>query len=129
MPLMASTVPLRPVLVVEDDDDSRLMLSMILSLRGYRTVAATDGAEALRVAREHQPCLILLDLMMPVMDGEAFRQAQLGDAELRDIPVIVVTARHDGPASAHRMGASSCIRKPLNVQQVLAEVEAHCPKE
>jgi CheY-like chemotaxis protein len=126
---MASTVPLRPVLVVEDDEDSRTMLSLILSMKGFRTVAATDGADALRVAHEHHPCLILLDLMMPVMDGEAFRNAQLRDAELKDIPVIVVTARHDGPASAKRMGASSCIGKPLNVQQVLAEVEAHCSKE
>ena len=105
------------------------MLSMILRIKGYQTVAATDGAEALRVAREHRPCLILLDLMMPIMDGEAFRRAQLRDAELKDIPVIVVSARHDGPLSAERMGAASCIGKPLNVQQVLAEVEAHCPKE
>ena len=126
---MASTIPVRPVLVVEDDADSRTMLAMILSLKGYRTVGATDGAEALCAAREYHPCLILLDLMMPVMDGEQFRTAQLRDAELKDIPVIIVTARHDGPLSAQRLGASCCIGKPLNVQQVVAEVEAHCLKE
>ena len=125
---MAFRPPLRPVLVVEDDLDSRTMLSVILGLQGYRTVAAAHGAEALRIAREQHPCLILLDLMMPVMDGEAFRKAQLQDTELKDIPVIVVTARYDGPATARRMGAASCVGKPLNVQQVLAEVEAHCPR-
>ena len=64
--------------------------------------------------------------MMPVMDGEAFRKAQLQDSQLKDIPVIVVTARHDGVARAIAWGRHPATASPLNVQRVLAEVEAHC---
>ena len=117
-----------PVLVVEDDLDSRTMLTLLLNMRGYPTIAAGNGAEALTLAREHHPCLILLDLMMPVMDGEAFRKAQVRDEELKDIPVILVTARYDGAANAHRLGAASWLGKPLKVEQILAEVQAHCIK-
>jgi len=118
--------PLRPILVVEDDADSRIMLGMILTMQGYRTVAATNGAEALEIARAQQPCLILLDLMMPVMSGEDFRKAQLADARLKEIPVILLSARHDGAAKAHDLAVLGCIRKPVDFNEVLAQVATHC---
>jgi DNA-binding response OmpR family regulator len=114
------------VLIVEDDADSRIMLATILTMQGYETITASNGAEGLALARQNTPCLILLDLMMPIMDGEEFRDAQLADPTLRDVPVVVLTARHDGQKTAARLRAPSCILKPLNVRQVLNEVAAHC---
>ena len=114
------------MLIVEDDADSRTMLVTILNLRGYRTVTASNGAEALREAGEHRPCVILLDLQMPVMDGEAFRAAQLADAALRDIPVVLITAHNNGPAKARQLGVTCCVTKPIKVDEVLAQVVRHC---
>jgi DNA-binding response OmpR family regulator len=117
------------VLIVEDEADSRIMLATILTMQGYETVMATNGAEALTIARQQTPCLILLDLMMPIMDGEQFREAQLADATLRDVPVIVLTARYDGERTAQRLHTASCIVKPLNVSQLVNEVAAHCLRD
>ena len=115
-----------PILVVEDDTDSRVMLATVLTLQHYRVVTAANGEEGIAMARQHHPCIILLDLMMPVMDGEQFRAAQLKDPEIRDIPVVLVTAAHDGGARAESMGAICCIKKPLSLKEVTAHVNAHC---
>lgn len=115
-----------PILVVEDDTDSRVMLATVLTLQNYRVVTASNGEEGIAMARQHRPCIILLDLMMPVMDGEEFRAAQLDDPEIRDIPVVLVTASHDGTSRAQNMGAICCIRKPLSLKEVTAHVTAHC---
>jgi two-component system, chemotaxis family, chemotaxis protein CheY len=115
-----------PVLIIEDDDDSRVMLATILTLQGYRVVTATNGVEGLSVARQHQPCLILLDLMMPVMDGEQFRNVQRTDKSIGDIPVVLVTAKNDGRAIAQRMGARCCIQKPLMFDELVRCVSEHC---
>ena len=126
---MPHAPPARPVLVVEDDTDSRLMLATILTMQGYQTVGASNGAEALALAHEHQPCLILLDLMMPVMSGEEFRQAQRLDDELKDIPVVLLTARHDAALKAQQLGVEGCIGKPINVREVLTQVATHCNED
>ena len=77
---------LPPVLIVEDDPDSRNMLAALLGLHGYRSVVASNGLEALEAARKERPGVILLDLMMPVMDGQAFRREQLNDSTLASVP-------------------------------------------
>jgi CheY-like chemotaxis protein len=115
-----------PVLIVEDDADSRIMLATILTMNGYRTISAANGSDALTDALRHQPCVILLDLHMPVMDGEAFRRAQLADPALRDIPVVLVTAHNAGATKAQQMGVSCCISKPLQVSEVLSQVARYC---
>ena len=79
------------VLVVDDDLDSRTLLEMALAEEGYAVLVAANGAEALTVARQSHPIVILLDLAMPVMDGFAFRAAQLRDPQLAGIPVICVS--------------------------------------
>jgi CheY-like chemotaxis protein len=115
-----------PILVVEDDTDSRVMLATVLTLQNYRVVTAANGEEGIAMARQHRPCIILLDLMMPVMDGEEFRAAQLDDPEIRDIPVVLVTAAHDGSSRAQSMGALCCIKKPLSLKEVTAHVTTYC---
>jgi CheY-like chemotaxis protein len=78
------------ILVVDDNADVRASLGLLLGMLGYHVEKAADGAEALRYLRTHpRPCLIVLDLRMPGMDGWQFRQAQLRDADLAEIPVVV----------------------------------------
>jgi CheY-like chemotaxis protein len=116
----------RLVLLVEDDAELRVMMEAVLTIEGVRVVTATNGAEAFNLARKHRPCLILLDLMMPIMTGEEFRKAQLANAEIRDIPVLVVSAHYDAPRTARRMKAIACLTKPIDFEALGAAVRARC---
>src|SRR5436309_3349023 len=80
------------ILVVDDDVDIRTIIRLVLELHGYRVMDAGDGKEALLRLRQGQlPCLILLDLMMPGMNGWQFRHAQENDLALAQIPVVVLS--------------------------------------
>ena len=81
---------------------------------GLGVVTASNGMEAYNLARQHHPCVILLDLMMPVMTGEEFRNAQLANADIRHIPVVVLSAHHQAPHIAQRMKAVGCLMKPVD---------------
>ena len=105
----------RPILLVEDDADSRAMLTIFLQVAGLGVVTASNGREAYDLAREHEPSVILLDLMMPVMTGEEFRTAQLANADISRIPVVVVSAHHQAPHIAKRMQAAGCLTKPVDL--------------
>lgn len=107
-----------PILLVEDDDDSRQMLATVLSFSGRSVVTASNGMEAYNLARQHQPSLIILDLMMPVMTGEEFRRAQLANADIRRIPVVVLSAHHDARNIARRLKASGCLMKPVDFEDL-----------
>jgi DNA-binding response OmpR family regulator len=113
-----------PVLVVDDDPDSRSLLEMALSSAGYRVLSASNGAEGLAVARRVHPAVILLDLMMPIMDGYAFRAAQLREAELAAIPVICVSGRHDAAAAARELQMADCVVKPFVLDTIVERVAA-----
>ncbi|MCK4691334.1 MAG: response regulator, partial [Desulfuromonadales bacterium] len=83
----------RPILIVEDNPDNRLTLQALLDELGYRHIAAEDGAQAVRVAREESPALILMDIHLPVLSGlDATRQIK-ADPSFREIPIIALTAR------------------------------------
>ena len=114
------------ILIVEDDLESRVMLATALELEGHAVVTAANGAEGLVRARERHPCLIILDLMMPVMSGEAFRRAQLQTPDIRDIPVLVVSAHHDAPQIARDMQALGCLAKPVDFDALVELVSARC---
>jgi CheY-like chemotaxis protein len=114
------------ILVVEDDKDLRDSLRDALELEGYVAVCVENGQAALRyLATGARPCVILLDLMMPVMDGWAFRQELLKDQELAAIPVVVMTAAT--PAHAAAIAAEAVIYKPLHMGRVVDVVQEHCP--
>ena len=113
---------LRPILLVEDDPDLRAMMTTVLELEGAPVVVASNGMEAFNLARAHQPSLIILDLMMPVMTGEEFRKAQLANEEIRKIPVVVVSAHHEARRIARRMRATACLTKPLDFDALSAVV-------
>jgi CheY-like chemotaxis protein len=107
------------VLIVDDDRDSRTLLELALSLEGYGVRAVADGAAALASARVLQPNVILLDLAMPIMDGFAFRAAQLLDPSIAEIPVICVSGRHDAPEAARRMKLAGCVGKPFALDEIV----------
>ena len=116
----------RPVLVVEDDSDSLLMMSTCLSVLGQPVLTACNGHEALRLARAHHPCVILLDFMMPVMSGEEFRAVQLSDDSISEIPVLLVTAHPWARALADRLHVDDVIEKPISVDRLLGVVDRYC---
>jgi two-component system, chemotaxis family, chemotaxis protein CheY len=116
------------VLVVEDDVDIRDAIIGILETEGYDACGAGHGAHALTKLRSApvKPCLILLDLMMPVMDGWTFCVEKQNDPSLAAIPVVVVSAvaRHDPRNASVR--AVGHLSKPLDVDKLVAAVERHC---
>jgi len=114
-----------PILLVDDDPDTRTLMTMMLEHAGLQVVTAMNGMEAFNVARARRPSLILLDLMMPVMSGEEFRNAQLANDEIHHIPVVVVSARHDARSIARRMKAAACLAKPIDFEELTATVRRH----
>src|SRR6266404_1979707 len=98
--MMPRSVPHCPVLIVEDDEDLREMMAQQLTLEGFHAAAVTNGREALQYLHEAaRPDVILLDLMMPVMDGWEFRRQQQADPEIAPVPVIVLSAIDQARAS------------------------------
>ncbi len=118
------------VLVVEDDKDIRRNVVQLLELEGYAVEAAGNGLEALTALQGAQvlPSVIILDLMMPVMDGFQFREEQNKQPQLAKIPVIIMTA--DGRTDEKRMraGAVAALRKPADVDAILNLVSKFCAK-
>jgi CheY-like chemotaxis protein len=113
------------VLVVEDHADLREMLVALLKTEGYDVQTARNGAEALECLNTELPAVILLDLMMPVMTGDEFRRRQLADPRFRRVPVICMTAAHDGSDRAARMHADAYFQKPVDFDRLLGAVHAH----
>jgi CheY-like chemotaxis protein len=118
----------RTVLVVDDDGDIRDALSYALEDHDYRAVGAGDGVEALARLRGGgaRPCVILLDIMMPVMDGRAFRAAQRRDPDLQEIPVVLLSAHANLHVESAQMEAAGYLRKPLALDELLAVVDRLC---
>jgi CheY-like chemotaxis protein len=115
------------VLVVEDDPDIRATLCEALEDNGYSAVGAANGAEALEYLRggAEPPCLILLDLMMPVMDGQTFRTEQRADPQLANIPVVVISAYRDVERQANDL-AAGFLQKPVRLETLLETARKHC---
>src|SRR2546421_13107211 len=115
------------ILIVEDDADVRESLTEILQEEGYRVASAANGREALDLLHSAgPPCLILLDLMMPVMSGWEFRERQRQDPALAQIPVAIVTGVRNGSARLAAMGAVAYLQKPIDIGALLATVSHHC---
>ena len=114
------------VLVVEDHVDLREMLAILLEGEGFAVATASNGAEALRCLDQSCPAVILLDLMMPVMTGDEFRERQLADARYAHVPVICMTAAHDGKERAERLHADEYFQKPVDFELLLNAVRSHC---
>lgn len=117
------------VLVIDDEEMIRETLVEFLDDNGYQAVGAVDGRDALEklTTSPDRPCVILLDLMMPVMDGKTFRRRQLEDPTLSGIPVIVLSAYQGVRKSADELDVPDHLEKPLKLQDLLRLVHKHCP--
>lgn len=119
----------RTVLVVDDDAAIRDMLTEVLEDSGYTVITAANGQDALMLLYQTMPPprVILLDLMMPIMTGWAFREVQQVDQRLAEIPVIILSARTSLEHESIPMTADAFLRKPVNIIHLLAIVEQYCP--
>ena len=115
------------VLVVEDERDVRDAFSNLLDFQAFTVKSAGDGQQALAQLRDgYRPCLILLDLSMPRMDGAAFRDQQKSLEGCASIPVVIVSGRDDGREVATALGACDFLKKPVRIPTLLGAVERHC---
>ena len=114
-----------PVLIVEDDADLREMMAQLLSLEGFHAATVANGREALDYLHNGEtPDLILLDLMMPVMDGWEFRRHQQADPTLAGVPVIVLSALDQSRTA--EVSAQAFLKKPLDFDRLLELVRSYC---
>lgn len=116
------------LLVVDDDTDIREVVIESLEDEGYRARGAQNGQDALELLRADGalPGVILLDMMMPVMDGATFRAEQLGDPRLAEIPVVIMSASAHIEAAASQLQATAFLRKPLQLADLFAIAERFC---
>lgn len=117
------------ILLVEDDDMSRDMLSRRLQRRGHEVVVAEDGASALRLAAEAPPQLVLMDLRMPDPDGWETTRRLKADPRTKDVPVIALTAHTADAdrATALQAGCADFDSKPVDIDRLLAKIRALVP--
>lgn len=109
-----------PVLVVDDDEDIRDTVVLILQVDGYLVAAASDGGAALRWIESHgPPSMILLDMMMPGMNGEDFVHAlRKLDCNLAQVPVVILTADTRAEEKAKTLGVQACLQKPVELREL-----------
>ena len=115
------------VLIVDDEPFNLDVLQQELEELNYQLITAANGQEALSKIKSHQPDLILLDLMMPVLDGFAVLAEIKGDNSLRDIPVIIVSAADDSKSIVKgiKQGADDYITKPIDADHLKKKVKEH----
>jgi CheY-like chemotaxis protein len=115
------------ILVVDDDPEVRQSMSFFLDAKGYSVVEAENGQHALELLKRvpRFPCLVLLDLFMPILDGREFLKRRAQDPVLRDIPVVVVSGNdnYDVPLQ----GIAAYLRKPVKPDRLEEIIDQHCP--
>lgn len=128
MPITRRVRSKQVVLVVEDHDDTREMVELYLRHDGFAVSTAAHGLQALECIEHERPCLILLDLMMPVMDGIAFatelRASQ--DPAVAATPIVLLTALSDTEEAMRQTSAVDVLRKPISFERMIDVVERHC---
>jgi CheY-like chemotaxis protein len=119
------------ILLVEDDDDVREALDETLQAEGFLVASVANGSKAIEWLRAHRTtfCVVLLDLMMPVMDGKAFLTVRRTDDFLSTIPVVVITASGGRSEIAHGHGVAACISKPIDLPSLLGAIQSCAPSK
>lgn len=116
---------IHPIMVIEDDDDIRELLKDVLEGEGYHLVTAANGAEGLDILSQiPKPCVILLDMMMPVMDGWTFSEETKKNLQYKNIPLLAITAFADKLAPKDRF--YGVLKKPLRMDLLLDLIRHHC---
>ena len=115
------------ILVVDDQSESSDAVGLLLEQQGLKVRVAHDGEEALdALHRGLRPCLVVVDLMMPKMDGWEFRQRQLSDPQFATIPVVMMSGYPNAQKAAGTLGVRTILKKPLDPSRLLALVHRHC---
>ena len=111
------------VLLIEDDRDIREDLAALLESEGYKVTQASNGQDALeRLKGRAAPCIILLDLMMPVMNGWEFLRKYKCESPVTQVPVVIMSAARDASDVAGKLGAQAFLSKPFEIETILAVV-------
>ena len=115
------------ILLVEDNEDNRIVYSTILEFAGHRVIEATDGEAGVALARSEHPDLILMDVSIPLLDGWEATRILKADPDTREIPIIALTAHalEEDREKAREVGCDGYIAKPAEPRVVLARVEQH----
>lgn len=115
----------RSILLIEDNEQNRYLLTFLLEQHGYQVMSAADGARGIEAAKTFQPSLILLDIQLPTMDGYAVARALRQNAALCDVPIVAVTsyAMPGDQEKALEAGCTGYIEKPINPQTFIEEME------
>jgi CheY-like chemotaxis protein len=118
------------ILVVEDFEDNRFMMRRLLEMSGYRVLEAINGEEAVQLARKERPHLILMDLSLPQLDGLAATRRIRQHPELRNVPIVAVSAHDtaDFHADALAAGCNDYVTKPIDFDQLEALLDRLLPK-
>lgn len=116
----------KTILVVDDEQDLLDLIEYNLMKEGYRVLKAVNGIEALEVAKEQNPDLVLLDIMMPKMDGLEVCEKMRSDSDLRHIPIIFLTARGDEKTEVEGLdlGADDYVTKPISTTKLISRIKA-----
>jgi CheY-like chemotaxis protein len=114
------------ILLVEDDTDIREEMAALLQSEGYRVAQARNGRDALDQLKQIEPCIILLDLMMPVMNGWDFRAEQLADPALKGIPTVIVSGAAQAAQEARSLQATAFLQKPFDFEPLLDVISQYC---
>jgi CheY-like chemotaxis protein len=124
---MLLTRPGKSVMLVDDNFVLREAVSQVLGCDGYRVTTAANGADAFRRLNGHErPDIILLDLNMPVMDGQTFRRQQQQSLDLAGVPVVVLSSAEDVAEAAAALGAKTYLQKPVDTARLLDVVHRYC---
>lgn len=120
----------RKILVVDDDENVRLLVKVLLSRRGYEVETAPGGMAGLAALSLSDPDLVLLDISMPDMDGLSFLEKRAQATQIRDIPVIVLSGRNSEAdvAAAMTLGASNYVAKPFHQERLLEDIARCLPQ-
>jgi CheY-like chemotaxis protein len=115
------------ILIVEDDHSIRELLVELLQSEGYEVTSAVNGLEGLKVLQTQKlPDLILIDLMMPVMDGYAFRTEQMKNPDWNKIPLVVMSAEANAKEKMKKYNVTAFLAKPVELDTILKTVETYC---
>jgi CheY-like chemotaxis protein len=115
----------KQILVVEDDTSIRELLVELLQSEGYRVSSAVNGLEGLKYLQQNKPDLILIDLMMPVMDGYSFRTEQLKNDEWSKIPTVVMSAEANAKEKMKSYKITAFLSKPVELDTILRTVASY----
>ena len=126
---MSQSTP-RTIMIVEDFEDNRFMMRRLLEMSGYQVLEAVNGVEAVEMAKREHPHLILMDLSLPLLDGLAATRRIRQQEDLRDVPIVAVSAHDtaDFHADALAAGCNDYVTKPIDFDQLEALLGRLLPK-